>query len=48
MLVLGCVGDESNHGNETIFYFVLLRLEIYYSILDSQWVEKFRLAFVVF
>lgn len=45
MLVLGCVGDESNHGNETIFYFVLLRLEIYYSILDSQWVEKFRLAF---
>lgn len=34
MLVLGCVGDESNYGNEIIFYFVLLIFEIYYLIFD--------------
>lgn len=32
MLVQGCVGEEGNHGNETIIYFVLLRLGICYSI----------------
>lgn len=34
MLVWGCVGYEINYGNEIIFYFVLLRFEIYYLIFD--------------